>query len=42
LSRAIIYTTGGVAADGNGFFHPLGDLRERAVDQRIDLDSRGR
>ncbi len=25
LSQAIIYTTGGVAADGNGFFHPLGD-----------------
>jgi hypothetical protein len=25
LSQAIIYSTGGVAADGNGFFHPLGD-----------------
>ena len=25
LSQAIVYTTGGVAADGNGFFHPLGD-----------------
>ena len=25
LSEAITYTTGGVAADGNGFFHPLGD-----------------
>ena len=25
LSDAITYTTGGVAADGNGFFHPLGD-----------------
>src|SRR5450755_4174564 len=25
LSQAIIYTTGGVAADGNGLFHPLGD-----------------
>jgi hypothetical protein len=25
LSLAIIYTTGGVASDGNGFFHPLGD-----------------
>jgi hypothetical protein len=25
LSQAIINTTGGVAADGNGFFHPLGD-----------------
>jgi hypothetical protein len=25
LSDAIVYTTGGVAADGNGFFHPLGD-----------------
>jgi hypothetical protein len=25
LSQAIIYGTGGVAADGNGFFHPLGD-----------------
>jgi len=25
LSQAITYTTGGVAADGNGLFHPLGD-----------------
>jgi hypothetical protein len=25
LSQAITYTTGGVAADANGFFHPLGD-----------------
>ena len=25
LSEAITYTTGGVAADANGFFHPLGD-----------------
>jgi Carboxypeptidase regulatory-like domain len=25
LSEAIIYSTGGVAADANGFFHPLGD-----------------
>src|SRR6202521_3873407 len=25
LSQAIVYRTGGVAADGNGFFHPLGD-----------------
>jgi len=25
LSESIIYSTGGVAADGNGFFHPLGD-----------------
>jgi hypothetical protein len=25
LSQAIVYTSGGVAADGNGFFHPLGD-----------------
>jgi hypothetical protein len=25
LSDAVTYTTGGVAADGNGFFHPLGD-----------------
>src|SRR5215471_15293627 len=25
LSQAIIYTSGGVAADANGFFHPLGD-----------------
>ena len=25
LSQAIVYSTGGVAADGNGAFHPLGD-----------------
>ena len=25
LSEAITYSTGGVAADANGFFHPLGD-----------------
>lgn len=25
LSQAIVASTGGVAADGNGFFHPLGD-----------------
>ena len=25
LSQAIVYSTGGVAADGNGFFHPVGD-----------------
>ena len=25
MSQAITYSTGGVAADGNGFFHPLGD-----------------
>ncbi len=25
LSKEIVYTTGGVADDGNGFFHPLGD-----------------
>ena len=25
LSEAIMYSTGGVAADANGFFHPLGD-----------------
>jgi hypothetical protein len=25
LSQVITYSTGGVAADGNGFFHPLGD-----------------
>jgi hypothetical protein len=25
LSQAIVQSTGGVAADGNGFFHPLGD-----------------
>ena len=28
LSSAIIYSTGGVAADANGFFHPLGDHGE--------------
>ncbi|PWU04483.1 MAG: TonB-dependent receptor [Terriglobia bacterium] len=25
LSQTIVYSTGGVAADANGFFHPLGD-----------------
>jgi hypothetical protein len=25
LSQAITYSTGAVAADANGFFHPLGD-----------------
>jgi hypothetical protein len=25
LSQAVVYSTGGVAADANGFFHPLGD-----------------
>ena len=25
LSEAVVYSTGAVAADGNGFFHPLGD-----------------
>ena len=25
LGQAIVYSTGGVAADGNGLFHPLGD-----------------
>jgi len=25
LSQAIVHSTGGVAADANGFFHPLGD-----------------
>ncbi|MBV9746901.1 MAG: TonB-dependent receptor, partial [Acidobacteriia bacterium] len=34
LSQAVIYSTGGVAADGNGFFHPLGDHAQ--VDFRID------
>jgi len=34
LSQAIVYSTGGVAADGNGFFHPLGDHAQ--VDFRID------
>ena len=28
LSQAITYSTGGVAADANGFFHPLGDHAE--------------
>ena len=28
LSSAITYSTGGVAADANGFFHPLGDHAE--------------
>jgi len=28
LSQAIIYSTGAVAADGNGSFHPLGDHAE--------------
>lgn len=28
LSQAITYSTGAVAADGNGFFHPLGDHAE--------------
>ena len=38
LSQAIIYSTGGVAADGNGFFHPLGDHAQTAFNidgQRI-------
>jgi hypothetical protein len=30
LSQAITYSTGGVAADGNGFFHPLGDHAQAA------------
>src|SRR5258706_14048456 len=30
LSQAIVYSTGGVAADGNGFFHPLGDHAQAA------------
>ena len=30
LSQAITYTTGGVAADGNGLFHPLGDHAQAA------------
>jgi hypothetical protein len=34
LSQAIVYSTGGVAADGNGFFHPLGDHAQ--VDFNID------
>jgi hypothetical protein len=28
LSKAITYSTGAVSADGNGFFHPLGDHAE--------------
>ena len=28
LSQAITYSTGGVAADANGFFHPMGDHAE--------------
>ena len=34
LSQAIVNSTGGVAADGNGFFHPLGDHAQ--VSFRID------
>ena len=34
LSQVIVYSTGGVAADGNGFFHPLGDHAQ--VDFNID------
>jgi hypothetical protein len=34
LSQAIVYSTGGVAAVGNGFFHPLGDHAQ--VDFNID------
>jgi hypothetical protein len=30
LSQAITFTTGGVTADGNGFFHPLGDHAQAA------------
>ncbi len=30
LSQAITYTSGGVSADANGFFHPLGDHAESA------------
>jgi hypothetical protein len=30
LSQAITFTTGGVSADGNGFFHPLGDHAQAA------------
>jgi hypothetical protein len=30
LSQAITYSTGGVAADGNGLFHPLGDHAQTA------------
>ena len=30
LSQAITYSTGGVAADGNGLFHPLGDHAQAA------------
>jgi len=31
LSQAITYSTGGVAADGNGFFHPLGDHAQASL-----------
>jgi hypothetical protein len=31
LSQAITYSTGGVAADGNGFFHPLGDHAQASM-----------
>ena len=31
LSQAIVYSTGGVAADGNGFFHPLGDHAQASL-----------
>jgi len=34
LSQAITYSTGGVASDGNGLFHPLGDHAQ--VTFRID------
>ncbi len=37
LNDAIIYTTAGVAADSNGFFHPLGDHAQ--VSYVIDLGS---
>jgi len=30
LSQTITFTTGGVTADGNGFFHPLGDHAQAA------------
>ena len=32
LSEAITYSTGGVAADANGFFHPLGDHAQVSFD----------
>jgi hypothetical protein len=32
LSQAITYSTGGVAADANGFFHPLGDHAQVSFD----------